>query len=271
MTTLPRRRAGFTLVELLMVITIIMILASATFGLYRGVSNTRMKARGRGEIQRIIIACENFKKTYGDYPCAANGTSVSTSAPVSSFRTDLFDQLSGRRIIYTWQLPSPPAGTGGFAVELLSYNHTKLPNGANRNRKPFVAFEDIPISVSTTPPRDALPVDLAEDSNKFEFRDPWGNPYEYRYRVLSSPGVNVQNLTSGGYNPTYGNWLSANFLLVSCGPNFALPTTEGSQPNFNEYFITGSDMVKTGIIPTGYFDDADPAPQRSDNIVNWSN
>ena len=61
MTTPPRRRAGFTLIELLMVIAIIMILATATLGIYRGVSNTSMKARGRGEIQRIIIACENYK------------------------------------------------------------------------------------------------------------------------------------------------------------------------------------------------------------------
>lgn len=267
MTTLPRRRAGFTLVELLMVITIIMILASATFGLYRGVSNTRMKARGRGEIQRIIIACENFKKTYGDYPCAVPGTSVSTSAHFSGFRTDLFDQLSGRRIIYTRQI-----ATGGFAVEIWPYNSTSLPNGANRKPKPFVAFDDIPVTVFTTR-LDALPADLANIATALEFRDPWGNPYEYRYRVLSSAGVSVQNLTTGAYNPPYGNWLSANFLLVSCGPNFALPTTEGDQPNFNEYFDpeTTKTMVRTGMIPTSYFDDADPAPQRSDNLVNWSN
>ena len=155
MTTLPRRRAGFTLIELLMVITIIMILASATFGLYRGVSNTRMKARGRGEIQRIIIACENFKKTYGDYPCAVPGTSVSTSAHFSGFRTDLFDQLSGRRIIFTRQI-----ATGGFAVEIWPYNSPSLPNGANRKPKPFVAFDDIPVTVVSTR-LDAVPADLA--------------------------------------------------------------------------------------------------------------
>ena len=60
---------------------------------------------------------------------------------------------------------------------------------------------------------------------------------------------------------------------MSCGPNFALPTTEGDQPSFNEYFDpeTTKTMVRTGMIPTSYFDDADPAPQRSDNLVNWSN
>ena len=114
MTSRPRRRrAGFTLIELLMVIAIIMILATATFSIYRGVSNTRMKARGRGEIQRIVIACENFKKVYGDYPCALAGTSVSTVANQTQYRENLYDELTGRRVLYTRQL-----STGGFAVEL---------------------------------------------------------------------------------------------------------------------------------------------------------
>ena len=95
MTSRPRRRTGFTLIELLMVIAIIMILATATFKIYRGVSNTRMKARGRGEIQRIVIACENFKKVYGDYPCALAGTSVSTVANQTQYRENLYDELTG--------------------------------------------------------------------------------------------------------------------------------------------------------------------------------
>ncbi len=250
-----------------MVITIIMILASATFGLYRGVANTRMKARGRGEIQRIIIACETFKKTYGDFPCALAGTTASNASNQTQFRTDLFDQLSGRRVLYTRQL-----STGGFAVELWPFNSASLPNGANRKPKPFISLDDIPVTVVSTR-LDAVPADLANIATTLELRDPWGNPYEYRYRVLSSVGVSVQNLTTGAFNPPYGSWLSANFLVVSCGPNFALPAVEGEQPNFNEYFdpSTSTTMVRTGMIPTTYFDDADPAPQRSDNLVNWSN
>jgi len=267
MTTPPRRRAGFTLIELLMVIAIIMILATATLGIYRGVSNTRMKARGRGEIQRIIIACENYKKTYGDFPCALAGTSISTGANQSQYREHLFDQLSGRRVLYTRQISS-----GGFAVELWNYNSTSLPNGANRKQKPFITLDDIPVTVVTTK-QDAAPADLANIATTLEFRDPWGNPYEYRYRVLGSVGISVQNLTTGGYNPPYSYWMSANFLLVSCGANFAATKNEGDQPDFQEYFDPSSTttMVKTGMIPTTYFDDTDPAPLRSDNLVNWAN
>lgn len=267
MTFRPRRRAGFTLIELLMVIAIIMLLATATLGIYRGVSNTRMKARGRGEIQRIVIACENFKKAYGDYPCALAGTSVSTVANQSQYRENLFDQLTGRRVLYYRQLTA-----GGFAVELWGYNSTSLPNGANRVQKPFISWDEIPATVVTTR-QDATPADLKSLATTLEYRDPWGNPYEYRYRVLATVGVNVQNLTTGGYNAPYSYWQSANFLLVSCGPNFAAPTTDGAQPDFKEYFDDSATttMVKTGLIPSTYFDDADPAPLRSDNLVNWAN
>ena len=109
-----------------------------------------------------------------------------------------------------------------------------------------------------------------ETADKLDFRDPWGNPYEYRYRILISPNTSVQDLNNGGYVGKYKDWVSTNFLLVSCGPNFALPTPEGSQPDFEEYFVTGSNMVKTGTIPTTYFDDTD-SYQRADNLVNWSN
>ena len=265
MTTPPRRRAGFTLIELLMVIAIIMILATATFGIYRGVSNSRMKARGRGEIQRLMIGCENFKKTYGDFPCLLNGA-LPSNAHNDQYRAALFDQLSGRRVLYRRQLP-----TGGFAVEIWNYNSTSLPNGANRKQKPFITLEEIDVTVVATK-KDAVPADLTSVATSLEFRDPWGNPYEYRYRALSGVGISVQKTDgSGGFNPPYGNWLSSNFLLVSCGANFAVPSTDGAQPDFKEYFDDTSTMVKTGLIPTTYFDDTDPSPRRSDNLVNWAN
>jgi prepilin-type N-terminal cleavage/methylation domain-containing protein len=270
MRPLPRRRAGFTLIELLMVIAIIMILATATLGIYKGVTNTRMKARGRGEIQRIVIACENFKKVYGDFPCANQTTSASNAANQTSYRTDLFDQLSGRRVLYNHQLT-----TGGFAVELWPYNSNILPNGTSRKMKPFITLDDITVyaNVSSGTPTDAKPADLANINATLDLRDPWGNPYEYRYRILGSINVSIQNLTTGGFTGNYAAWMSSNFVLVSCGPNFAAPKVEGGQPEFLEYFDPSgtSPMVKSGIIPATYFDDTDPAPLRSDNLVNWAN
>jgi prepilin-type N-terminal cleavage/methylation domain-containing protein len=266
----PRRRPGFTLIELLVVIGIIMILASATFGLYRGVSNARMKARARGEIQRIVGACEGYKKAYGDFPCALAGTGTSTAASQTEYRADLFDQLSGRRVLYTRQLV-----TGGFAVEIWPYNSANLPNGANRKPKPFINLDDLDVTVISTK-LDATTADVGNAAlyRAFEFRDPWGNPYEYRYRVLNGAGSTVQK-ADGTLSGSYGLWLSSNFLFVSCGANFATPKTEGAQPEFADYFDASGaaptyPMVRTGMVPPSYFED-DSTSFRSDNLVNWAN
>ena len=47
------RRPGFTLVELLVVIAVIAILATITFGLFKAANEGRNKSKSRGEIQAI--------------------------------------------------------------------------------------------------------------------------------------------------------------------------------------------------------------------------
>ena len=101
------------------------------------------------------------------------GTSVSTVANQSQYRENLFDQLTGRRVLYYRQLTA-----GGFAVELWGYNSTNLPNGANRVQKPFISWDEIPATVVTTR-EDAVPANLTNIATTLEFRDPWGNPYIY--------------------------------------------------------------------------------------------
>ncbi len=100
------RRPGFTLIELLLVISIIAILSMATFALFRAASTARSKARSKGDVQAISMACENYKKTYGDYPCRA---SVGND---DSFRKDMFDQLIGRRIIKSFPIAPSSAKAG---------------------------------------------------------------------------------------------------------------------------------------------------------------
>ena len=85
------RRAGFTLVELLVVIAVIGILATITFGLFKAANIGRNKSKSKGEIQAISMAAQSYRKAYGEFPCCATGTD-------DRFRRDLLDQLLGRRL-----------------------------------------------------------------------------------------------------------------------------------------------------------------------------
>jgi hypothetical protein len=95
-----------------------------------------------------------------------------------------------------------------------------------------------------------------------EFVDAWGNPYDYRYRVLTPA--------------RFGEWKSPNYLLVSCSVNFNESAVQGEPPLAGEYWDPapsgGSTMERSGIVPPTYFDESGSnGPFRADNIVNWAN
>lgn len=257
-------RRGFTLIELLLVIAIISILASLTFSLFKAAKNGNNKALAKGEIAALSTACEVYKKTYGDYPCRATGGIAGGDDP--KFRTDLFDQMMGRRV-----LVSTAVSGGGTAVALKNFNDASLPGGSQRKMKPL-------LSVGTVHSNDDASLGLNDWSGgtaaAFEFRDPWGNPYDYRYRILPSATTPIQNVSTGAYVTPYSYWLAPGFLVVSCGANFIEPTNPANPPSFGDYWDDSgaNPMSKAGIVPSTYSDEANAAgPFRSDNITNWSN
>ena len=251
-------RRGFTLIEILLVIAVIGILSTLMFSLFKAAKNGNNKAKARGEIQGLSMACEVYRKTYGDYPCGSNKAS---SANGVQFRKDFFDQLTGRKRIYNVNLSS-----GGNALQLLNYTDTKLPGGSNRKMKPF-------LSDGVVTSNDDKSLGLDDWTKAYEFRDPWGNAYDYRYRVSPGDNTPLQDLATGAFNSTYGAWKYPGFLIVSCGANYIEPAVEGNAPDDKEYW-DGTDMPKSGTITTTYFNDdtgSPPSFQRADNIVNWAN
>jgi prepilin-type N-terminal cleavage/methylation domain-containing protein len=240
------RRSGFTLIELLVVILVIGILASITFGLFKAANNGRNKSKSRGDLQAIEMACQSYRKTYGDFPGCATGNN-------ERFRRDLLDQLLGRRLIRVTTPGSPP--------ELLDFDSSKLPSGsAGRQIRSFLNYEEI----TTNDNSKITAVDWRNGATAAcrEFVDAWGNPYDYRYRVLTAA--------------KYADWKSPNFLLVSCAVNFVPATVEGDAPSIDEYWDPaasgGTTMTRSGIVPTTYFEESgDNGPFRADNLVNWTN
>lgn len=238
------RRSGFTLVELLVVILVIGILATITFGLFKAANTGRNKSKSKGEIQAISMAAQSYRKAYGDFPGCATGTD-------DRFRRDLLDQLLGRRLIRFTTPGNPPA--------LLAFDDATLP-GANRQMRSFLSMDDV-----TTNDNSQISANDWRGGNAAcrEFVDAWGNPYDYRYRVFTSTA-------------RFQEWKSPNFLVVSCSANFVDAAVQGDAPALAEYWdpapAGGSTMTRSGIIPASYFDEAGATgPYRADNIVNWAN
>ena len=238
------RRAGFTLVELLVVILVIGILATITFGLFKAANIGRNKSKSKGEIQAISMAAQSYRKAYGEFPCCATGTD-------DRFRRDLLDQLLGRRLLRFATPGAPPS--------LLAFDDVSLP-GANRQIRSFLSTGDV-----MTNDDSQISANDWRGGNAAcrEFVDAWGNPYDYRYRVLTTQARFLE-------------WKSPGFLVVSCSANFNEPAVEGEPPTLAEYWDSapagGSTMIRSGIVPTSYFDESGSnGPFRADNIVNWSN
>lgn len=264
MSTRTPARRGFTLIELLLVIAIIAILASLTFSLFKAAKNGNNKAKAKGEITALTTASEMYKKMYGDYPCRDTGGLTGGDDP--GFRKDLFDQLVGRK-----RLVSTAISSGGTSVALKNYNDAILPGGSTRKMKPFLS-----VGVVNSNDDKSLGLDdwTGGAAAAYEFRDPWGNPYDYRYRILPSSSTAIQNTTTGAFASPFSLWLTPGFLIVSCGSNYIEPTNPANAPSYADYWDDSgaNPMSKSGIVPATYSDESNTAgPFRADNITSWTN
>ena len=234
------RRSGFTLIELLVVIAVISLLSAITFGLFRAANSSRNKSKSRGDIQAIAMACQSFRKVYGDFPCSPTGTD-------DRFRRDLLDQLIGRRVLRVVTPGSLPT-------------LTDIPVGGTM--RSFLTFQEISTNDDTKIGANDWRGGATAACR--EFVDAWGNPYDYRYRVLTTV-------------TKYAEWKSPNFLFVCASANYVEAPTEGDILSLGEYWDSaasgGTTMLRSGIVPGTYFDESgsNAGPFRADNLVNWSN
>ncbi len=81
-------RSGFTVIELLVVMGIILVLAGIVIGIQSGVFAQQAESRAKGEMHAMASGLSAFKGRYGDYPW--------TTADPEQI---LFDSLTGRRYL----------------------------------------------------------------------------------------------------------------------------------------------------------------------------
>ncbi len=94
---LNRNRLGFTLVELLVVITIIAILMALLFPAFRGVQDQAKRTQAKNDLTQIVTAVNAFYTEYGTYPIPAGAAAgdVTVGGTAGTNNEALFNALRG--------------------------------------------------------------------------------------------------------------------------------------------------------------------------------
>jgi prepilin-type N-terminal cleavage/methylation domain-containing protein len=166
-----RRYNAFTLIELIVVVSIIAVLGALVLSTAGYARKKGARARAETEIAAISAACENYKADNGIYP---TNSDTQTLDPTNEFDPTV----------------SPPNDYTRASLWL----YQQISGDATGNRQPsgksYMAFK--PNMLLPAPPSTA---------NVTAIADPFGNSYGYSTKMAVTG--------SGGYNPTFDLWSTA--------------------------------------------------------------
>jgi prepilin-type N-terminal cleavage/methylation domain-containing protein len=163
-------RSAFTVIELLVTITIILVLAGLVLATSGYVQTKAKRSRAEAEIAAISAALENYRADNGIYPTDTTNGTTNTLDARTMFDSNAAQYAAASFFLYR-ELSGDPLGN-------------RVPTG-----KSYFSFK----------PNMLLPTDQAQAVTAIA--DPLGHSYGYSTANQANP--------SRGYNPTFDLWSTA--------------------------------------------------------------
>ena len=165
-----RHQAAFTLMELLVVISIIALLAAMTMGAFTYAQRAAMRNRTTAMHRAIISGLENYSSEYGEFP-----------TPAAEGETDKFDgksyNIGGATMLY-----QALSGDGSDRIKIGSGGGQSSDGKWEKDEKPMMT--DMPKEFYTK-----------GGSNIYMLIDAFNHPFQY-----------TKGGTNDAVNPTYDLW-----------------------------------------------------------------
>ena len=173
------RQKGFTLIELMIVITIIAVLAGLTAAIATAVQNRARRAKAEALIKAVDAGLERYYTDNGDYPWPSNEDETGEV-------NDMNTKIGPARCLY-----QALSGDGDDSI----VGGTEGSDGETED--PEVAYwEDI------VAPRDRKGVPVYTDDGDYILTDPWNHPWQYEIFDQEESDEYNQNTN----NMTYDLW-----------------------------------------------------------------
>ncbi len=166
----PRRNAAFSLMELLVVISIIALLAAMTMGAFSFAQRSAMRNRTSAAHQAIKSALESYSTEFGEYPEPSGGSDVET------FNGKGYG-VAGAQMLY-----QALSGDGSDKIKIGS--GTSISSDGKWSDTEKMLLTDMPKEMYTY-----------KGTNRYMLLDGFGHPFQY-----------TKGGTSDAINPTYDLW-----------------------------------------------------------------